>query len=108
MIRAFFRRIHGLRLEYLVPKSNPAVRDRVQMVNKKLRNAQGEVEMLISPKCKNLILDFEEVVYKPDSGVIDKTRDMKRTHMSDALGYLVWQECRPHAAPGEKSGRLLY
>ena len=40
-------------------------------------------------------MDFEEVTYKPDSGVIDKDKDSKRTHLSDALGYLIWQECRP-------------
>ena len=27
---------------------------------------------------------------KPESGIIDKVRDLKRTHTSDALGYLVW------------------
>ena len=34
---------------------------------------------------------MEEVTYKPDTGVIDKEKDSKRTHLSDALGYLVWK-----------------
>ena len=32
--------------------------------------------------------------YKENSRVIDKDRDPTRTHLSDALGYLVWQEGR--------------
>ncbi len=45
-----------------------------------------------------LVADFEEVTFKPDTSVIDKERDSKRTHLSDALGYLIWQECRPQAS----------
>jgi len=49
--------------------------------------------LLVDPKCKELIKDFEQVLYKEGSQAIDKDRDTKRTHLSDALGYLVWQEC---------------
>lgn len=62
------------------------------LVNAKLRNASGKVGLLVSPKCKELILDFEEVTYKSGTTVIDKERDLKRTHLSDALGYLIWQQ----------------
>ncbi len=41
-----------------------------------------------------MIKDLEQVTYKENSQVIDKERDPKRTHLSDALGYLVWQEFR--------------
>ena len=54
----------------------------------------GERRLAIHPRCKELIKDFEQVTYKENSLVIDKDRDPKRTHLSDALGYLVWQECR--------------
>jgi hypothetical protein len=54
-----------------------------------------------------LIKDLEEVSYKADSGVIDKDKDPRRTHLSDALGYLVWQECRPQSPVGEQNVRLL-
>ena len=63
--------------------------------------------MRISPKCKELIKDLDEVVYKPDSTVIDKERDTKRTHLSDALGYLVWQECHSPVQFGEQNRRLF-
>jgi hypothetical protein len=53
------------------------------------------------------VADLEEVTYKPDSGIIDKEKDSKRTHLSDALGYLLWQEYRPQAKFGEQSRRLI-
>jgi hypothetical protein len=53
------------------------------------------------------VADLEEVTYKADSTVIDKDRDSRRTHLSDALGYLMWQECRAGATFGEQSRRLI-
>ena len=50
-----------------------------------------------------LIKDFEQVVYKGEAAsVIDKERDRRRTHLSDALGYLVWQEFRPKRPSGRR------
>ena len=60
-----------------------------------------------SPKCKELIKDLEELVYKNGSTLIDKERDPKRTHLSDALGYLVWQERDSGTKYGEQRRRLL-
>ncbi len=62
---------------------------------------------MVAPKCVELIRDLEEVVYKPGTTVIDKDRDPKRTHLSDALGYLVWQECHSSVKYGEQPRRLL-
>jgi hypothetical protein len=72
-----------------------------------LKTADDEVKLFIDPKCKGLIQDLEEVTYKPDSRVIDKDRDPKRTHLSDALGYLIWEECRPRSDFGEQSRPLF-
>lgn len=94
-------------IDYRVPKANPAVRDRVLMVNAKLRNARGETQMRIAPRCQELIKDFEHVVWKPGTTQIDKDRDPKRTHLSDALGYLVWQETRTSVQYGEQPHRLF-
>jgi Terminase large subunit, T4likevirus-type, N-terminal len=91
-----------------VPKSNPAVRDRVSVMNAMLESADGGTRLFVNPRCKELIKDLEQVVYLPDSAVIDKQRDPRRTHLSDALGYLVWQECRPQLVdPVERRGRLF-
>ncbi|MEP6540457.1 MAG: phage terminase large subunit [Bryobacteraceae bacterium] len=107
MIRAFFNARRRFGVDYRVPKSNPAVRDRILLVNSYLKNAAGDVRMYVAPRCKGLIKDFEEVVYRPDSNQIDKNRDPKRSHLSDALGYLIWQECRPQVQMGEQQERLI-
>jgi phage terminase large subunit len=62
---------------------------------------------MVDPRCKELIKDLEQVAYKEDSNLIDKERDRARTHLSDALGYLIWQECSPSQKIGERSQRLL-
>ncbi len=90
-----------------VPASNPPVLNRIRKVNSLLTNALGEVRMEIDPRCKELIRDFEEVLFKSDSGVIDKTRDPKRTHASDALGYAIWELFGEKSRVGEVAKRLL-
>ena len=107
IIKEYFRRTAYKNLKFLVPPSNPSVRERVALVNAKLFSADEEVRLLVHPGCTGLVADLEEVTYKPDSGIIDKDRDSKRTHLSDALGYLIWQECRPRAKFGEQGRRLI-
>jgi len=52
-----------------------------------------------------LVRDFEEVAYKEQSSQIDKDRDRLRTHLSDALGYLLLElEKKP---VGEQGNRLV-
>jgi hypothetical protein len=106
-VREYFRMHYGARVKYKVPKANPSVRERVMLTNAKLRSASGEIRMWVDPKCKESIKDFEQVLYKADSNAIDKERDRHRTHVSDALGYLLWQECRPQAEIGEHPERLI-
>ena len=107
IVMDFLRDNYSGRLSYRVPRANPPVRDRVALVNGMLRSAYGEVRILVSPACKELIKDFEQVSFKPDSNEIDKERDRRRTHLSDALGYLLWQEFKPEQRIGEQSRRLL-
>lgn len=107
IIREFFRRTGYRNASYKVPRANPLVRERVALVNAKLRSASGEKDLLVDRKCRELVKDFEEVSYKADSAAIDKEKDPRRTHLSDALGYLIWQECRPNREVGERGERLL-
>jgi hypothetical protein len=107
IVREYFSQNYPSRLQYKVPKSNPAVRERITLMNSKLRTAAGEVQCIVDRRCKELIKDFEQVSYKADSNVIDKDKDRKRTHLSDALGYLLWQECRSLQGVGERRGRLV-
>lgn len=102
LYRAGFRK-----LKIHVPQRNPPVLNRVQKVNALLTNALGEVKLEIDPKCKELIKDFEEVLFKPDSGLVDKMRDLGRTHASDALGYLIWELFGEKPPIGEIGQRLI-
>ena len=90
-----------------VPKGNPHVQERISLMNAKLCSASGNASLWVDPKCRELIKDFEEVSYKPSSKVIDKEADPKRTHLSDALGYLLFREFPPGAPIGEKGKRIL-
>ncbi len=107
IIREFFVDKYRTPLHYRIPKSNPAIRDRIMLVNGKLRSALGEIRLTVDFKCKELIKDFEQVAYKGDSNQPDKEKDRQRTHVSDALGYLLWQECRPAQKVGERGRRLI-
>jgi hypothetical protein len=95
------------RVEFRIPKSNPLVRERVTLMNAKLEAADGKRCLRVDPKCRELIKDLEQVLYKEGSQAIDKDRDAKRTHLSDALGYLVWQECGGRGTVGEVGQRLI-
>jgi hypothetical protein len=92
---------------FRVPMSNPPVLKRVKLVNARLLNALGEVRATVDPQCRELIKDLEQVVFKPNEGVIDKARDPSRTHISDALGYLIWELFGDKPAVGEMNRRLL-
>ncbi len=107
MIREHFRRTMYGNPKFRVPPSNPSVRERIALVNSKLFSANEAVQLFVDPRCKGLIMDFEEVIFKRDTSVIDKEKDSQRTHLSDALGYLLWQECRPRADFGEQGRRLI-
>jgi hypothetical protein len=63
---------------------NPFVKDRVNNVNRLLKDGR----IVIDPRCKRLIQDFERVVW--DGQDLDKRSDAALTHISDALGYWCW------------------
>lgn len=98
--------ISGVR--YAIPKTNPPVRRRVELMNGKLFNAAGVVTMLVDPRCVELIRDFETVAWVEGTHEIDKKADGLRSHLSDALGYLVWEEFhRSVKTVGYRAKRLI-
>jgi hypothetical protein len=107
IVRECFQVHSTTHVQYRAARSNPSIRDRVNLTNAKLRSAGGEIGLLVDRTCKELVKDFEQVSYKPETNVIDKDRDRLRTHLSDALGYLLWQECRPLPQAGERQERLF-
>ena len=56
-----------------------------------LRNAAGDMHTRIHPDCRELITDLQEVTWKQRSPGfdLDKVSDKTRTHLTDALGYMV-------------------
>lgn len=95
----------AMKVDYRIPNANPSVRERINLANATLQSAAGDIGMLIDRKCTELIQDFEQVCFKGDTGQIDKDRDRRRTHLSDALGYLLWKECRKLPPIGEQQNR---
>lgn len=76
-----------------VPTKNPAERDRINAVNGIICNSKDIRRTFVNPeKCKNTIRDFEQVSYKEGSTQIDKTKDLRLTHISDAYGYMAETE----------------
>jgi len=79
----------GIPVHNYTPESNPLVKDRVNMVNSRLKSANGQVHLWYHPlNCKHLKRDFERVVWKEGAqGAIMEKSDSTLTHASDALGY---------------------
>ena len=94
IVKEFFGRYpYEYTASFRVPTANPPVKDRVNCVNAKLRNHAGQHLLKVNQSCKHLIKDFEQVCWKTDPHgnpvvELDKS-DPMRTHVSDALGYLV-------------------
>ena len=65
----------------------PLVRDRINSVNAKLKNTNGENNLFISNSCKNVIKSLERQIYKEGTHIPDK--DSGFDHMNDALGYMI-------------------
>jgi hypothetical protein len=107
-ISTFFRIRNLQRCQVELPPQNPAVRERIVLMNSTLRDAAGIRRLYIDPRCEELIRDLEQVTLLPGTMIIDKGRDPKRTHVSDALGYLLWQVVsnKQRQPGGYKASRL--
>ena len=65
---------------------HPSHRDRLNALNRKLKNADAEKTMFVSPNCVELIKDLEQCTRDIKTGGISKT-DIERTHFLDACSY---------------------
>lgn len=107
VIRDFFIQKGMKDVELRVTRSNPGVKDRIELVNARLRNAANEIHLTVDPRCRWLIQDLDEVSYQKGTYVLEKTKRPELTHLSDALGYLVWYEFGGPKPYGERGNRLL-
>jgi hypothetical protein len=107
IVREFFtRRASDYNATFNVSRRNPEVKDRVNCVNAIISNARRERRLIVSPNCKQLIRDLEQVSWKNDAngnpiGDLDRS-DRMRTHSSDALGYLIASEFPMRSPVGER------
>jgi len=112
LIRDFFSQLRGQAVVHIkAATANPGLRDRINLVNSRLRNAAGETRLYIDARCKQLITDLENVCWRTDSfgqptAELDKS-DRMRTHTSDALGYFIAQAFPPWTKIGERPSRLF-
>jgi len=77
-----------LKTKWYIQRSNPSERSRVNAFNSRLKSIDGVVRFAVDPKCKFVSRDLEGVACLPD-GSIDKKKDPKLTHISDAIGYYI-------------------
>ena len=69
-----------------VRNAHPLVRDRINAVNTKLKNANGKRTLFIAKNCKTMLKAIERQIYKEGTSVPEKG---DYDHSNDALGYLV-------------------
>jgi hypothetical protein len=112
IVKEFFGRYRDrYTVSFQMPSANPPVKDRVNCVNAKLRNHAGQHLLKVDRSCKHLIKDFEQVCWKTDPHgnplvELDKS-DFMRTHVSDAVGYLIAREFSMRPPRGEMSGPAI-
>jgi len=63
----------------------PLQKDRLYSLNRLLMNSEGEIKMTVSPKCVNLIRDYE-LTQRDKHGNLDKS-DLSLSHFLDASSY---------------------
>jgi len=71
-------------------RQNPLERNRLIVTNSRLRSHSGNIACFISATCKTLINDLKNVQRKSD-GSLDKKYSPELTHISDALGYYLFE-----------------
>ena len=106
LITAILRPVFGERLHKKYPRVNPYVRQRINAVNSRILSCDGTVRLLVDrAKAPHVVRDLEGVSFLPGgAGEIDKSKDSKLTHISDALGYYiekVWPLGRGEGGTGQ-------
>ena len=70
-----------------VKHKHPAVRDRINAVNSKLKDSNGNRHIFVSHSCKTIIKGLQRQTYKENTNIPDKEDGFD--HMNDALGYMI-------------------
>lgn len=113
IIKDFIHRNENkIQASFRVRSAHSPVKDRINCVNWACCSATGDRRLLVHKRCKNLVADLEQVGWKvtPTGNMLaelDKSRDPKLTHISDALGYFIEKEWPMRSRAGLKPGILL-
>jgi hypothetical protein len=109
LVKAELRPVFGQRLSLRFPASNPPERARVNAMNSRLKNAAGEIRMMVDPvKAPHVVTDLEGVrLLAGGSGEIDKRADPMLTHIVDGCGYYVAKEF-PIIRPAVQVGAVAW
>jgi hypothetical protein len=94
IVKRILRAHYGVDKCYFRVKLNPRERDRVNSVNSRLLALDGKVRLMVDAgRAPNVVRDFESVaLIEGGSGELDKRSNPDLTHMTDAIGYYIWQE----------------
>jgi len=89
----------GFKPSFKLRPFNPPIKNRVAAFNAKVKNANGRINLYISPKCKWLIYNMYNLKFKEGTGIIDipnhyqitsQDKELKfLSHPFDAASYLV-------------------
>ena len=89
------------------PRSNPAIKDRVQTLQNLLCNSKGESRLEVSPRVHRVIECLELQSWDEKTQQPDKLNGFD--HMNDALGYCVYREFSIlYARAGSRTGIRIY
>lgn len=73
--------------------ANPPVDARINLLSRTLLDATGKRRLVVHPRCVRVIEDLQRTARATNG--YDPGAEGKRGHILDALGYVVWDECRP-------------
>ena len=63
------------------------VRDRINAVNSRLKDANGNRHIFVNPSCKTIINGLQRQIYKENTNIPDKEEGFD--HMNDSIGYCI-------------------
>lgn len=75
--------------QVIYPRANPSLANRFAACNAAFRNAEGVRRVIVDPRCKNLIKDLTARAYVQGTTMPDDQGDVG--HITDALGYVIYQ-----------------
>lgn len=89
---------YGYDVDIKIKAFNPPIKNRIAAFNAKVKNANGDIGLYVSPKCEKLLYNIYNLKYVEGSSRIDvptysqikQTRELKfLSHPFDAASYLV-------------------